>query len=125
MTIAAGNWGGLDSVAGESQSLLDQINLMCYDMGWQGRLFLYNSALAQASTAPCGCDGGQALTAAGVPAAKIGIGIPFTEGDGRESLQRWFVGISHQCGQVPRAGDRGARCSGNTASTIACISQTI
>jgi chitinase len=80
MTIAAGNWGGLDSVAGESQSLLDQINLMCYDMDSPGTSYSwYNSALTQASNGSvAACDWrARPFTAAGVPAAKIGIGIPF------------------------------------------------
>jgi len=80
ITMAAGNWGGLDSVAGASYSQLDQINLMCYDMDAAGNGFSwYNDALLQSgNTSVSTCDWrARPFTNAGVPAGKIGVGIPF------------------------------------------------
>jgi len=80
ITIAAGNWGGLPSVAGASYSQLDQINLMCYDMDSPANGFSwYNDALLQSGNAAVStCDWrARAFTSAGVAASKIGIGIPF------------------------------------------------
>ena len=80
ITIAAGNWGNLDAVAGASYSQLDQINLMCYDMDNPGNGYSwYNGALLQSGNfAALTCDWrARAFTNAGVPASKIGIGIPF------------------------------------------------
>jgi len=80
ITIAAGNWGGLDSVAGASYSQLDQINLMCYDMDSPGNgSSWYNDALLQnGNFGVMTCDWrARAFTNAGVAVRKIGIGIPF------------------------------------------------
>jgi Glycosyl hydrolases family 18/HYDIN/CFA65/VesB-like, Ig-like domain/Cep192 domain 4 len=80
ITIAAGNWGGLPSVAGASYSQLDQINLMCYDMDSPANGYSwYNDALLQSGNAAVmTCDWrARAFTSAGVAASKIGIGIPF------------------------------------------------
>jgi len=80
ITMAAGNWGSLDSVAGASYSQLDQINLMCYDMDAAGNGFSwYNDALLQSgNTSVSTCDWrARPFTNAGVPAVKIGVGIPF------------------------------------------------
>jgi GH18 family chitinase len=78
--MAAGNWGGLDTVSGASYSQLDQINLMCYDMDWPAFGYsFYNDALLQAgNTGVCTCDWrARAFTNIGVAANKIGVGIPF------------------------------------------------
>lgn len=80
ITMAAGNWGGLDSVASASYSQLDQINLMCYDMDAAGNGFSwYNDALQQnGNFGVMTCDWRvRAFTNSGVAASKIGIGIPF------------------------------------------------
>src|SRR4029077_3023977 len=80
ITIAAGNWGGLPSVAGASYSQLDQINLMCYDMDSPANGYSwYNDALLQSgNSAVMTCDWrARAFTSAGVAASKIGIGLPF------------------------------------------------
>src|ERR1700726_2099586 len=80
ITIAAGNWGSLESVAAASYSQLDQINLMCYDM--DSPTFGYswfNDALLQSGNASVtSCDWrARAFTNSGVAASKIGVGIPF------------------------------------------------
>jgi len=79
VAMAAGNWGGLDSVARASYSQVDQINLMCYDMDIGYGYSWYNDALTQATnTTLTACDWRvRPFTTAGVPANKIGIGIPF------------------------------------------------
>ena len=91
ITMTAGNWGGLDAVAGASYSQVDQINVMCYDMdsptvgySW------YNDALLQnGNPAVMTCDWRiRAFTNAGVATSKLGVGIPFY---GR----RW-PGVAHE-----------------------------
>jgi glycosyl hydrolase family 18 (putative chitinase)/HYDIN/CFA65/VesB family protein/ASPM-SPD-2-Hydin domain-containing protein/Ig-like domain-containing protein/immunoglobulin I-set domain protein len=80
ITVDMGNWGALDSVAGASYSNVDQINLMCYDMDSPANGFSwYNDALLQAgNTGVPTCDWrATPFTTVGVPASKIGIGIPF------------------------------------------------
>ena len=80
LTMAAGNWGGLESVASASQSFLDQINVMCYDMDNTGGAYTWhNDALFQNGDASKMTADWRvrALTEAGVAKAKIGVGIPF------------------------------------------------
>ena len=79
ITMAAGNWGGLDSVAGASYSQVDQINLMCYDMDLGNGFSWYNDPLTQGGISNVGaCDWRvKPFATAGVPASKMGIGIPF------------------------------------------------
>ena len=75
-----GNWSGLEQVAASSYPSIDQINLMCYDMdGPANGYSWYNDALFQAGNSSLmTCDWRvRAFTTAGVPAGKIGIGIPF------------------------------------------------
>lgn len=75
-----GNWSSLDEIARASYRNLDQINIMCYDMdGPANGYSWYNDALLQAGNSRVmTCDWRvRAFTAAGVPADKIGIGIPF------------------------------------------------
>lgn len=75
-----GNWSSLEQIARASYRNLDQINVMCYDMdGPANGYSWYNDALLQAGNSRVmSCDWRvRAFTAAGVPADKIGIGIPF------------------------------------------------
>jgi chitinase len=80
ITIAVGNWGGLETVAAASQASIDQINLMCYDMDNPGNGFSwYNDALLQNgnfSVSTCNWRA-RPFTSAGVAPNKIGVGIPF------------------------------------------------
>jgi chitinase len=65
-------------VAAASYPVLDQINVMCYDMDlWSGYSW-YNDALINggSNNSTCSTRVGQVLSA-GVPASKIGIGIPY------------------------------------------------
>jgi hypothetical protein len=80
-------FGGDESIAAANAANLDQVNLQCYDLAaasWG--LVWHNSALYNLSgyTYPGGGDPAYTVQwranshlAAGVPAAKIGIGIPF------------------------------------------------
>jgi chitinase len=80
IAIDAGNWGGLNSVAANSQSVLDQINIMCYDMDSPAFGYSwYNDALTQnGNYGLTACDWRvRAFTGAGVAPGKIGLGIPF------------------------------------------------
>jgi len=79
ITVAAGDWGGMPTaIAGISQDL-DQVNVMCYDMDNDRTPSWYNDALLQAGDySERACDARVShVTAAGTPAAKIGVGIPF------------------------------------------------
>ena len=73
-----GNWNNMPTIAAASYANIDQINLMCYDMEKQTYSW-HNDALFQnGDTTKMTCDWRVgAFTAAGVPKAKIGIGIPF------------------------------------------------
>jgi hypothetical protein len=80
ITMDGGNWGGLESVAANSASSLDQVNVMCYDMDSASNGYSwYDDALYQAGNSQLlTCDWRmRSFTAAGVPASKLGIGIPF------------------------------------------------
>lgn len=75
-----GNWGGLESVASASQSVLDQINIGCYDMDAPGNGHSwYNAPLLQAGNGSAmTCDWRvNAFTQAGVSPARISVGLPF------------------------------------------------
>jgi len=72
--------GGSLSAAAAAWPYLDQINVMCYDMDAPGNGFSwYNDALSQAgNSAVTACDARvNQFLMAGVPPAKIGIGVPF------------------------------------------------
>jgi len=80
ITVASGNWSSLQSAAAASYANIDQINLMCYDMDSPASGYSWhNDALTQnGNSAVMTCDWrARAFTSAGVPASKIGIGIPF------------------------------------------------
>jgi chitinase len=80
ITVASGNWSSLQSAAAASYANIDQINLMCYDMDSPSSGYSwFNDALMQnGNSAVMTCDWRvRAFTSAGVPASKIGIGIPF------------------------------------------------
>ncbi|HYM08907.1 MAG TPA: glycoside hydrolase family 18 protein [Terriglobales bacterium] len=75
-----GNWSSLQTVAAASAAVLDQINVMCYDMDTPGNGYSwYNDALLQnGNSTVMTCDWRVgAFTSAGVPASKVGVGIPF------------------------------------------------
>ena len=78
ITIDTGNWGGLETVAGASHPNLDQVNVMCYDMASGNGVSFHNDALLQAGNSGLmTCDWRMgSLTNAGVPASKLGIGMP-------------------------------------------------
>jgi GH18 family chitinase len=73
-----GNWGGLDSVAAASHRNVDQLNVMCYDMAAGNGFSWHNAAVLQAGDpGVMTCDWRmRAFTNAGVPASKLGVGIP-------------------------------------------------
>jgi GH18 family chitinase len=80
LTTAMGNFSGLPSVAAQTYSKLDQINLMNYDQDGdlsQGAWF--NNSLYQAGdTSKMTSDwNARAFTSVGVPSVKLGMGIPF------------------------------------------------
>ena len=76
ITIAAGNWGGLPTVAANQQANLDQVNVLCYDQD-QISTSWYNDAI-HPSTFGGGCSSRTAeLTSSGLAAAKVGVGVPF------------------------------------------------
>ena len=78
LSIDVYNPGSLVTVAAESYSSLDQVNVMCYDMAKGHRVTWHNSALFQAGDVRLmACDWRiGAFVEAGVPKAKLGIGIP-------------------------------------------------
>jgi len=80
ITTAMGNFSSLPSVAGQAYSNLDRINVMCYDMDSAGNGYSWfnHATLQSGNTSVITCDWmTRAFTTAGVPAAKIGVGIPF------------------------------------------------
>jgi len=79
ITTDMGNWNSLQSVAAASQSYLDQINIMCYDLDYSAGYSWYVDAVLQAgNTSVMTCDWRvNAFTSAGVAASKIGVGMPF------------------------------------------------
>jgi len=80
ITMDAGNWGGMQTVAAGAASALDQVNVMCYDMDTPGNGYSwFNDALLQnGKSRLMTCDWrARAMTSAGLPASKVGIGIPF------------------------------------------------
>jgi chitinase len=101
ITMAAGNWGGLPGVANSSQSNLDQINVMCYDMAndGSGRIWHHAAILQAGDSSVMTCDWRiGALTSAGVAAAKIGVGMPFygyVWNGGTQPLQAGTLGTSY------------------------------
>jgi chitinase len=78
ITIATGNWGGLEAAAARSQQYIDHINVMTYDMDMTPYTW-HNDALFQNgdSTMMTADWRVRSLTGAGVANAKIGIGVPF------------------------------------------------
>ena len=80
IAMDAGNWGGLQTVAAGAASSLDQVNVMCYDMDSPSNGYSwFNDALLQnGNTSVMTCDWRiRSLTGAGLPASKVGIGIPY------------------------------------------------
>jgi len=84
ITMAAGNFSGLDIVAGANFAKIDQINIMCYDMdggppgGFSVDKTWYNDALLIGNSGISGCDWRVgAFVSAGVTYSKMGIGMPF------------------------------------------------
>jgi chitinase len=76
--IAMDVYGPVVPVAAASYRVLDQINVMCYDMDlWSGYSW-YNDALINggSTNGSCSTRVGSVLNA-GVPASKVGIGIPY------------------------------------------------
>ena len=67
------------SVAGASNAALDQVNVMCYDLDWGSSYSWYVDPLLQSGNPNVlTCDWDVAyFTSAGVPASKIGVGMPF------------------------------------------------
>lgn len=74
-----GNWSNLQNVAKASQSNVDQINVMCYDMDVGIGYPWFNSALFQDGNPWLAtCDWRvAAFTNAGVVPAKLSVGLPF------------------------------------------------
>jgi len=80
IAMDAGNWGSMQTVAAGAASSLDQVNVMCYDMDTPGNGYTwFNDALLQnGNTSLMTCDWRvRAMTSAGLPASKVGIGIPY------------------------------------------------
>ncbi len=84
ITMAAGDWGGMETVAAASQANLDQVNVMCYDMdngaNCNGQeCTWHNDALFQAGqNDKRTCDARvRSFTSKGLSNSKIGIGVPF------------------------------------------------
>ncbi len=80
VTAAESNNSNMVSAVAASYSSLDQINVMCYDMDTPANGYSwYNDALLQnGNSSVMTCDWRvNSLLKAGVPASKIGIGLPF------------------------------------------------
>lgn len=71
--------GNMEPVMANQYSNLDQINAMCYDMDISSGYTWHNDALLQnGDTSKNTCDWRvRAFTNAGVPASKMGVGMPF------------------------------------------------
>ena len=77
---AMSNGSAMIAAAAAASSSVDQFNVMCYDMDSQGNGYSwYNDALLQnGNSSVMTCDWRiNPLLNAGVPASKIGVGIPF------------------------------------------------
>ena len=86
ITMTSGDWEGLDTIAGANSSLVDQVNVMCYDMDFPGGgdcngadCSWYNSPVTQGGDVwRRACDlRVSRVVNAGVPKSKIGVGLPF------------------------------------------------
>ena len=79
ITAAMDPFAGLPDVAAASFSMLDQINIMCYDMDkWHGYSWYDDALFQRGNNAVMSCDARIApFLNAGVPSAKIGVGMPF------------------------------------------------
>jgi hypothetical protein len=79
ITAAMDPFSNLPAVAAASQSNVDQINIMCYDMDMGHGLSWYNDALFQrGNTAIMSCNSRIApFLSGGVPSTKIGVGMPY------------------------------------------------
>ena len=78
--IDAGNWGGLENVTVGAAFALDQVNVMCYDMDSPsvGYSWFNDALLQNGNSSLMTCDWRvRSFTSAGLPAGKIGIGIPY------------------------------------------------
>jgi chitinase len=78
ITIDTGNWDNLVSISAAAQPYLDRLNVMCYDMAAGAGFSWHNDALLQAGDSSVGaCDSRmRSLTNAGIPIAKLNVGIP-------------------------------------------------
>ncbi len=81
ITMDGGNWGGLQGIANTSQSYLDQINLMCYDMDGGSSTWFNSALLTPGSYKGDTCDVARMnpFVSAGVAKHKLGIGLPYYE----------------------------------------------
>jgi chitinase len=80
LTFTGPNAGTVfQAVSAAESSILNQVNVQCYDMDLGEGKTEYNDQLFQAGNGALrACDWAvKAFTTAGVPAAKIGVGIPF------------------------------------------------
>ena len=69
---------GNSQVAADSQSHLNQVNVMCYDFDWGSPVAWYVGALLNGTDSRQACDWDIAqFTSKGVSAGKIGVGMPF------------------------------------------------
>jgi chitinase len=107
ITIDTGNWGNLVSVSAAAQPYLDRLNVMCYDMAAGAGFSWHNDALLQAGDSTVGaCDSRmRALTNAGIPAAKLNVGIPaygyvFSGASGPQSAGASFSGYQWWYSQI-------------------------
>lgn len=78
ITIATGNWNGLETVAALGQKFIDHINIMTYDMDMESFTW-HNDALFQnGDSSKMTADWRvSAFIKAGVEKKKLGIGVPF------------------------------------------------
>ena len=80
ITTAMSNNSAMIAAAAAAYGSIDQINMMCYDMDSSGNGYSwYNDALVQnGNSSVMTCDWRvNPLLNAGVPASKIGVGLPF------------------------------------------------
>ena len=72
------DFAGLKTAAAAAQSHIDQINLMCYDLQGNDGYSWYHASIDNTSTFSLSCKMEfDRFTAAGIPANKLGYGIPF------------------------------------------------
>jgi len=74
ITMNVGEWGGLPTIVTATQSSLDQINVMCFDLDWDNYVW-HNDPLLSAGTGRPSCEA-RLGAFSGVPKSKIGVGVP-------------------------------------------------